>query len=258
MSKSQYIEQIIAGHELYWDMLGNLRGNENHKGNLSWLSGDINYIYKVKLNGPDYNADVSNVIAKLDNHEIPLNLIITPDTAPADVDVCELFLAYDQIEYARTNSGMAKEIRANGNSTYMNAYNNDIKVFKVSKPSHLKMCGVIFNAVFEYDIFSLKHYIDAFCHPNVYFYMAEHRGVPAGACMAIHGNDFVQIAWVGTLKGYRQRGIAGYLIGMAEKAALIKGIELSVLSAYPEGLNAYKRIGYKQYCEIVTLDYKGE
>jgi predicted GNAT family acetyltransferase len=111
------------------------------------------------------------------------------------------------------------------------------------------------NTAFEYDLFSFGHYLDAFNDSRVKFYLAEYNGIPAGACMSIYGDDFVEIAWVGTLNGYRKKGIAGYVMNMAEKDALEQGKTLAVLSAFEAGVNAYSRIGYKQYCEIKKIVY---
>ncbi|MDR2599525.1 MAG: GNAT family N-acetyltransferase [Oscillospiraceae bacterium] len=260
MINDQYIKKIIQGHELYWNMLGSLNGNKNHKGDICWLSGDINYTYKVKLHESDYNAEINKIINKLKNKKIPNNLIITPDSTPNDVNICDLFLKHDCFAISGTNFGMAKEINENNaNSIADNnkMHESGIEIFKVSNPYQIKMSGAILNTAFEYDIFSLTHYTDIFNSPRVHFYLAEQKGIPAGACMAIHADDFVEIAWVCTLKGYRKKGIAGYLLNMAEQDAYKKGLKLSVLSAYPEGLNAYIRAGYKQYCEIFTLEYKG-
>lgn len=40
--------------------------------------------------------------------------------------------------------------------------------------------------------------------------------------MSIWGDDFVEIAWAGTLTGYRKKGMAGYLIGIAEQDAILE------------------------------------
>ena len=82
-------------------------------------------------------------------------------------------------------------------------------LFRVNEIYQLKICGAILNAAFEYDLFSFEHYLDAFNHPCVRFYLAEYKGIPAGACMSIIDNDIVDIGWVGTLKGFRIIGIRG-------------------------------------------------
>jgi predicted acetyltransferase len=57
------------------------------------------------------------------------------------------------------------------------------------------------------------------------------------------------------LAGYRKKGIAGYLIGMAEKDAALNGKYISVLSAFPSAVNAYIRAGYEKRCGITVVCY---
>lgn len=251
MTNEQFIEYIVRGHRYYWDMLGNMRGNINHKGSISWLSGDIYYAYSVVLDGPDYPNEIEGIIKKMISKEIPDNLVITPDSAPADIDICGSFLSHGSFK-AGNDFGMAKELY--GESTIPMPPKN-INIFRVNENCQIKMCGAILNTAFAYDLFSFEHYLDAFNTPYVRFYIAECNGIPAGACMSLLGDDFVEIAWVGTLNGYRKKGIAGYLIDMAEKDAVREGKFISVISAFPAGVNAYKRIGYKEYCDIKVVSY---
>lgn len=252
MTDSQYVDYIVKGHMHYWDMLGNMRGNENHKGNINRLSGDINYIYSANFNGPDYCEEVEGIVRKIKNKQIPDSLIIVPQAIPSNVDICELFLSHGGFNNIRSDCGMAKKLQVNMDFPVPP---ENINLFQVNEIHQLKMSGAILNTVFEYDLFSFEHYLDAFNNSSVRFYLAEYNGIPAGACMSILGDDFVEIAWVGTLNGYRKMGVAGYLINMAEKDAIDEGKSISVLSAFEMGINAYKRIGYKPYCEFNTICY---
>ncbi|MDR0273654.1 MAG: hypothetical protein LBI27_10105, partial [Clostridiales bacterium] len=105
-------DNIIRGHESYWNLLGSIRGNENHRGNVSWLSGEINYNYSVKLVGPDYAKEAEEIVQKIKARQIPPNLTVSPYSAPSGIDVCELFLSYEGFNIARLNLGMAKKIVA--------------------------------------------------------------------------------------------------------------------------------------------------
>jgi GNAT superfamily N-acetyltransferase len=238
---------------MYWDMLGTLRGIEAHKGNLCWLSGDVKYNYSVKFDGPDYNKEVREIVKQIRDRQIPDNLTITPDTAVPDVDALSLLLSDDGFRVETSYCGMAKELHS---GAAIKIPPKDINLFRVNEIYQLKISGAILNAAFEYDLFSFEHYLDAFNHPCVHFYLAEYKGIPAGACMSIIDNGIVDIGWVGTFKGFRKKGIAGYLISMAEKDAVEKDKSVSVLSASADAVNAYSRIGYKPYCEIHVIKYK--
>jgi len=247
MNHSDY---VALGHNLYWNMLGNMRGVQNHTGKVSWLGGDVSCTYHVKFDGLVYEEEVAEIARSIKAGEIPARLIITPDSAPSNVDnICELFMAHEGFSVG-TDSGMTKVLSA---ETIADKPPKNINIFKVSEIDRLKIAGAILNSAFEYDIFSFEHYLDAFYNPNVRFYLAEYNGIPAGACMSILGENFVEIAWVGTLTGYRKKGLAGYLVGMAEQTAFADGKTISVLTAFSGAVNAYSRIGYEKCCEYKVV-----
>ena len=90
-----------------------------------------------------------------------------------------------------------------------------------------------------------------------FFYLAEYDGLPVGAVMSQHGDDIVNISWVGTLPGYRKLGIAGYLIQMAERDGLLHGKTIGVLHGYPEAVGAYHRVGYRAYSRGIWIEFCG-
>lgn len=247
----KYADYIIKGHKHYWNMLGNMRGNTNHHGELCWLSGDVYYNYFANFDVLDYKSKVKEVVKKIEAKEIPNNLIITPDSAAANVDICGLFQSNVNFTL-ETNYGMAKDLYPDMS---FDLPPKNINIFRVNDVTSLKITGTILNSAFAYDIFSFEHYLDAYNTSYVKFYLAEYNGLPAGACMSLLGDEFVEIAWVGTLNGYRKKGLAGHLIQMAEKDAVEKGKMVSVLSAYPNAVNAYSRIGYNHHCDIKVLSY---
>ena len=78
MTDEQCIDIIKQGHLQYWNMLGNLRGNDNHmEYGLKWLSGDIFYNYYAD------SSDVDSVLQRINSGEIPktltfLHLVLIP------------------------------------------------------------------------------------------------------------------------------------------------------------------------------------
>ena len=132
-----------------------------------------------------------------------------------------------------------------------------LSIHCVNDLNQLKMGGAIFNAAFEYDVFSYEHYLDAYNMGGVNFFLAEFAGLPIGACMTISDDGLMEVAWVAVLTGYRKRGIAGRLINTAKQYAIKDGKSISVLSAFEGGINAYRRVGYKAYCKIDVISYIG-
>lgn len=254
MDNERLVHYIMKGHILYWDLLGDMRGNNNHKSDVCWLSGDISFTYAVKLQGSDYRNQLDYIVNQIVNKEIPGNITVCPDSIDQDIDLIGYINETGLFRRSFTSLGMAKEL--NTDSTFPKADKN-LNIFRVNSLSELKMCGAILNTAFEYDLFSFEHYLDAFNTQEVTFYIAEYNGLPVGACMSITEEDILEIAWVGTLNGYRKKGIAGYLIHAAEKDALQKGISVAVLTASEGAVNAYKRIGYNGYCSFEIFDYIG-
>ena len=247
-------ETIWRGHILYWDMLGNMRGNCNHKEDICWLSGDIFYSYSMVLTGPDYESQIEQIIGRIKNKEIPRNIVVGPNTAPAGVDVMDLFMKTGLFKTGLRTLGMAKELSP---ETVYPKPEKCLNIYRVNDLLSLKMCGAILNAAFEYDLFSFEHYLDAFNMRDVRFYLAEYAGLPVGGCMSILSDDYVNITWVGTLPGYRKKGIAGHIIQAAERDALEEGKRLAVLTAFEGAVHAYQRIGYVGTCRIDGLQYIG-
>jgi ribosomal protein S18 acetylase RimI-like enzyme len=87
-----------------------------------------------------------------------------------------------------------------------------------------------------------------------FFYLAEYDGLPVGACMTQHGDEFINISWAGTLPGYRKLGISGFLIQEAERDGFQQGKKTSVLHGRPDAVGAYRRIGYRDYCRGIDLE----
>ncbi len=250
MSESRYIEYILQGHDLYWDILGNMRGNVNHKSDICWLSGDIDFTYSMELNESDYSKQINRIITRIRNKELPDNLVITPKSAPEGIDLLDYFMKTGLFKVGFSSLGMLRKLAPD---TFLPAPEKCLNIFRVKDLLQLKMCGAILTSSFEYILFTYEHYMDAFNMKNVSFYIAEYNGFPVGACMSILSDEFVEIAWVGTLVGYRRKGIGGYLINAAEKDALQQGRSIAVLTASEGAINAYKRIGYQGYCKLDTI-----
>jgi hypothetical protein len=243
MNNKQYTDIIKRGHFLYWNMLGKLRGIENHheKG-LRWLTGDVTYNYSVET------SDVNDVIQRMKNKEIPDNLVILTDNL--EDNPAEIFLATGLFKSGSGTTGMAHDLL----DTPLTKPDKRLNIFRVNEISQLKMAGAILNGVFDYRLFSFEHYLEMMQNEGQFFYLAEYDGLPAGVCMSQHGDDFINISWVGTFIGYRRLGIAGYLIQKAEHDGVQYGKKVAVLHGRPGAVGAYRRIGYRDYCKGIDLE----
>ncbi len=252
MCHDKIIDCIMKGHAAYWDLLGGMRGNTMHKGDVCWLSGDIHFSYAMKLHGPDYRTQLDHVVERIRHREIPGNIPVSPDSADDGADLTEYVDKTGLFKASFTSLGMAKTLDAGVSHPKAD---KRLNLYRVNHMGDLKMCGAILNAAFAYDLFSFEHYLDAFNAREVAFHLAECNGLPVGACMSILQEDILDIAWVGTLSGYRKKGIAGCLIQAAEGDAMRKGAAIAVLTASEGAIHAYQRIGYQGYCRFVNYDF---
>ena len=247
MTDKQYVDIITRGYFLYWDMLGNLRGLENHKENgLRWLTGDINHTYFTD------NCDAEGIIRRMKAGDIPKNLTFLTDDP--DADPAEPFRRTGFFKDGSGTTGMAHELM----DTPLPKADKRLNVFRIREVSQLKAAGAILNTVFDYNLFSFGHFLEMMNNHGQFFYLAEYDDLPAGAAMSQHGDNFVNISWVGTLPGYRKRGIAGYLIQMAEQDGILHSKNIGVLHGRPGAVGAYRRIGYRKYCRGVELEMINE
>jgi GNAT superfamily N-acetyltransferase len=224
-------------------MLGGLQGAINHKeDHLRWRTGDVYYNYYCDT------ADVEKIVVRMKNNEIPKTLTFFTDSS--ETGLIEPFKATEQFKEAMRAAGMAHDLM----DTVLPEPDKRVNLFRVRDTAQLKMAGSILNTVFEYRLFSYENYIKMMENDGQYFYIAEYDGLPVGACMAQHGDCFVNISWVGVLPGYRKLGIAGYLIQSAERDGVQQGKTIGVLHGFPEAVGVYRRIGYKEYCMTIVLE----
>lgn len=246
MTSRQYIEAITKGHFLYWDMLGNLKGIENHKEDeLCWLTGDVEHTYFTG------NVDVERIAKRIKNAEIPANLFFLSDNDASDP--AEAFLSSGLFKKGAETIGMAHELC----DTALPKADKRINLFRVREISQLKAAGAILNTVFDYNLFSFEKFAEMFENSEQFFYLAEYDGLPVCAAMSQHGDDFVNISWVGTLPGYRKLGIAGYLIQMAEADGIRQGKTIGALHGFPGIVGAYRRLGYTTYSRGTGVEFCG-
>ena len=242
MNYNQYVDIINRMNLCYFEMLGDLRGNEKHKEyNLHWLTGNIAYIYFVG------KVEVSEIIRRMRTGEIPKTLMFQVGDAQS-----KLFAATGLFD-KEIVAVMAHKL----GDTSLPKLGKELNIYKVNEISQLKSAGAILNAVRDFRLFSFEDYIDM-VNGGQYFYLAEYDGLPVGACMTMDGDDFLAIPFIGTLPGYRKLGIAGHLIQVAEHEGINRGKTVGARNTFPIAIGACKRVGYREYGDTVTLTLKDD
>ena len=240
MNHHLYIDMINRMNLAYFEMLGNLRGNENHKeDNLRWLTGNITYIYFVG------EVEVNAVIRRMKAGEIPETIMFQVGDAQSELFMDTGWFTKEIVAV------MAHEL----GDTSLPKLGRKLNIFKVSEISQLKTAGAILNTARNFRLFSFQDYLDMM-NDGQCFYLAEYDGLPVGACMTMDGDDFLAIPFIGTLPGYRRLGIAGHLIQAAEREGINRGKTVGVRNAFPMAIGACKRVGYREYGDTITLTLK--
>jgi len=241
-NKQLYIDAFNRMNFLYFDMLGNLHGNNNHKEeNLSWLSGNIDFIFFIG------DIEVDELVRRMRNGEIPGVLNLEFEDKREDS-----FMKTGVFEKEITAVYMAHEL----GDTSLPESCKEMNFYKASNHEQLKTAGAILNSARDYRIFSFQDYRDMFNSDGLYFYLADYDGLPIAACMTQDGDDFLCITNIGTLSGYRRLGIASQLMHFAEREAVQRGKTIGVRYSLPIAIGACERVGYKVYGETVTLSLK--
>jgi ribosomal protein S18 acetylase RimI-like enzyme len=239
MNYNQYTDTFKRMNFLYFEMLGNLRGNKHHiEDNLRWISGNINFIYFVG------NIDIAELVQRMKNDEIPniLNLEFGNErlddfmaTGLFDKEVTAVYMAHELGDMALSET------------------EKNLSIYKVSEIKQLKIAGTVLNAARDYRIFNYQDYVDMFNTEGIYFYLAEYEGLPVAGCMTIDGDDFLYVNNIATLSAYRKLGIASQLMYFAECDAIQRGKMIGVRFSYSIAIGASERVGYKVYGDTVTL-----
>jgi len=242
MNYSQYADTFKRMNFLYFEMLGNLRGNEHHIDvNLRWLSGNINFIYFVG------NIDIIELVQRMKNGEIPNILNLEFGNERLDD-----FMATGLFDKEVTAVYMAHEL---GDKPLPEPEKN-LNIYKVSDIEQMKTVGTVLNTARDYRIFNYQDYFDMYNTDGWYSYLAEYDGLPVAACMTKDGDDFLYLNNIGTLSPYRRLGIGSQLMYFAERDAIQRGKKIGVRFSYSIAIGASERIGYKVCGETVTLTLK--
>jgi len=240
MNHNQYIDIINRMNLSYFEMLGNLRGNEKHKeDNLHWLTGNIAYIYFVG------EVEVDEVVRCMKTGEIPETIMFQVGDAQSELFMDTGLFTKEVVAV------MAHELA----DTSLPKPDKELNIFRVNEIEQLKSAGAILNTAREFRLFSFQDYLDMM-NDGQCFYLAEYDGLPVGACMTMDGEDFLAIPFIGTLPGYRKLGIAGHLIQAAEHEGINRGKTIGARNAFPIAIEACKRVGYREYGDTVTLTLK--
>jgi ribosomal protein S18 acetylase RimI-like enzyme len=87
-------------------------------------------------------------------------------------------------------------------------------------------------------------------------YLGLLDGVPVATSAIMFGGGVACIKHVVTLHRVRRQGIGAAMTLMAAREARKQGYRIAVLSASPFGIGIYRRLGFREYCNLSIYEWK--
>jgi GNAT superfamily N-acetyltransferase len=86
-------------------------------------------------------------------------------------------------------------------------------------------------------------------------FIARLDGEPVGTSTVYFGAGVAGIYFVMSLPSVRRRGVGAAVTVAALRAAHARGHRIGVLSSSPAGHSVYRRLGFRDYCEIGIYEW---
>jgi GNAT superfamily N-acetyltransferase len=87
-------------------------------------------------------------------------------------------------------------------------------------------------------------------------FVARWNGTPVATSMLYLAQGVAAVHHVATRPEFRRRGIGSALTLRVLHEARTRGYQVGVLTASPEGIGSYRRIGFRPYCAIRRYDWE--
>lgn len=252
-----YYNCIDEALTLYWRTLGKARGMKIYSNDIEYVTSDNGKgperIFNIRIDSDNVEERINEIIAHIKAGIIPDSFLITPNTQPKNlVDI----LSKKGFKLDTTGSYMVMDLFQ---SNLKLKQPKNVKMKKVNNLEDLaQWIMIINNDLFGSEIVSYDQFHDIYLMDNTNFYIALYDNVPAAACMTITDKTIADLDMVATRKEYRKRGLATEIINKALIDLKEYGIKTVSLRAEPDGINLYKKIGFKECGEriVVSCDYE--
>ena len=251
---SQYeVDIIVKGIEISWKTWGKMSGEKLTLSDISYLKSEtekgFERIFSVNIE-ENQNHRIQQMISFIRAGIMPDSMLITPNTKPENLSEILLekgFIIND------SDPCMLMYIDEYESSISKN-YELDIK--KVTDKIFLEdWLNIINKALFGCELVTFEQFYDILKPDNTSFYIGFVNNTPVTACMTIIEGDTSVLEMVATLKEYRRNGYATTLIDTALTDLAQKGIKTISLRAEADGVNVYKKLGFKECFNRIVASY---
>lgn len=256
MNEQYYFNCIDEALILYWKTLGKARGMKIHSSDIEYVTSDDGKgperIFNISIDSENIEERINEIIAHIKAGIIPDSFLITPNTQPKNLaDI----LSKKGLKLDTTGSFMAMNLSES--NIKLNQPDN-VKIKKVDNLEELAQWIMIINKdLFGCEIMSFDQFHDIYLMDNTNFYIALYDDIPAAACMTITDKTISDLDMVVTRVEYRKRGLATEVINKALIDLKEYGIKTVSLRAEPDGINLYKKLGFKEYSKrtVASCDF---
>jgi ribosomal protein S18 acetylase RimI-like enzyme len=253
-SPEYYLDCVEQGIQLYWRKLGKAR-------NMVTCCGDIEYVmpsprggpervYRLRLSPDTVERRVDEIISGIRAGEIPNGLLLGPGTTPADlagilarkgfhIDASDPCMALDLADFHWSETPPA--------STQICHISAEGQVSEWARVVNLGMFG--------FELVSAEKFNDVYHLVNTRFFLAYHDGAPASAAMTIRAGGVATLEFVATLEEHRRKGLGTAVTAAAMCDLRSLGVQTVTLRAEPDGVNIYKKVGFRVICQRVVATY---
>jgi ribosomal protein S18 acetylase RimI-like enzyme len=244
MLSQNEVDIIVKGIYLSWTTWGKMRGEKLVLDDISYVKSKndkgFERIFSVNIEN-NHEFRIQQMISFIKAGILPSSMLIMPNTKPenlAEILSSKGFIINDNepCMLLYLNNYEAKETEY-----------TDLEIIRVTEKNQLEDWLKIINiALLECELITCEQLYDVMEADNTNFYLGLLEGKPVTTCLTITEGDTSVLEMVATLKEYRRKGFASALINKALIDLHNNGIKTISLRAETDGINVYKKLGFKE------------
>ncbi|HZR42318.1 MAG TPA: GNAT family N-acetyltransferase [Ktedonobacteraceae bacterium] len=228
------------------------------EGGLLWFetgvdSAAFNGVFQTRLQREVLPAAIERVHAHFQQRHLPFHWHLGPSSQPTNFG--DLLEAHG-IRYDEDEPGMAADLRA---------LNEDLPVVsnliiqpvitenQVHQWSRTTYCGAPEKEI--QNLFRVYSRLPFGPQSTLRLYLGMLDGEPVATALLFFAAGVAYVGRIVTVHPLRRRGIGAMMTLHAMREASLAGYRIAVLTASPMGINIYRRLGFKECCQISTYEW---
>lgn len=210
-----------------------------------------NYIFYSNFDIKDVDNELSQVISKINDGELPCEWVVGPKSKP--INLCN-YLEKNNFVKQYDMAGMAINIMDMDTSVTIP---KDVNIVAADNEEMIKLwADVVSKGLWNGNTFEACLFENLIHDPNFKFYLAFLNGEPVASSMLQLSKGVASIDMVSTLRKYWHMGIGTAMTKIPLLYAKDKGYKIGVLQASEAGEHGYRKIGFEEYCRFNVYAYQ--